>query len=117
MPRQHRRTLKVSEHSTVVEKCAELIDNALAQLFSPTGRMLCAINQIALPQVLLVPVGIPTATSISRKPCSLISQTASIGVLAATTEDLDVFMVRASRSSCWISSSTSSMGVRIATLD
>jgi hypothetical protein len=43
----------VSEHSTVVEKCGELIDNALAQLFSPAGRMLCAINQIALPQVLL----------------------------------------------------------------
>jgi len=51
----------VSEHSTVVEKCGELIDNALAQLFSPTGRMLCAINQIALPQVLLVPFGNLTA--------------------------------------------------------
>jgi len=61
MPRQHRRTLKVSEHSTVVEKCGEVIDNALAQLFSPTGRMLCAINQIALPQVLLVPFGNRTA--------------------------------------------------------
>ncbi|HWO38011.1 MAG TPA: hypothetical protein VNO32_55260 [Candidatus Acidoferrum sp.] len=61
MPRQHRRTLKVSEHSPVVEKCGELIDNALAQLFSPTGRMLCAINQIALPQVLLVPFGSLTA--------------------------------------------------------
>ena len=51
----------MSEHSTVVEKCGELIDNALAQLFSPTGRMLCAINQIALPQVLLVPFGNLTA--------------------------------------------------------
>jgi len=50
----------VSEHSTVVEKCGEVIDNALAQLFS-TGRMLCAINQIALPQVLLVPFGNRTA--------------------------------------------------------
>jgi hypothetical protein len=51
----------VSEHSPVVEKCGELIDNPLAQLFSPTGRMLCAINQIALPQVLLVPFGNLTA--------------------------------------------------------
>jgi hypothetical protein len=61
MPRQHRRTLKVSEHSTVVEKCGELIDHAFAQLFSPTGRMLCAVNQIALPQLLLVPPGNLTA--------------------------------------------------------
>jgi hypothetical protein len=51
---------------------------------------------------------IPTATSISRKQCSLISEIASIGVLAVTAENPDVFMVRASRSSCWISSSTSS---------
>ena len=51
----------MSEHSTVVEKCGELIDNAFAQLFSPTGRMLCAINQIALPQLPLVPLGNLTA--------------------------------------------------------
>jgi len=59
---------------------------------------------------------IPTATSISRKQSSLISEIASTGVLAVITENPDVFMVRASRSSCWISSSTSGIGVRTASL-
>ena len=64
----------MSEHSTAVEKCGELIDDALAQLFSPTGRMLCAINQIALPQVLLVPLGNLTAWIMAKQKRNLVTE-------------------------------------------
>lgn len=46
MTRQHRTTLKLSEDSTVVENCVELIDNTLARFPCPGNSIFCSINEI-----------------------------------------------------------------------